>query len=67
MKFNQLFNFDNLVEKLSMGLVVVMMLIGVVGLICVVINVFGFIVIPVVFISVIVMYIIGSILEKYNL
>lgn len=63
MKFNQLFNFDNLGQKLGFGLIVLPLLILVILFIGALVNLFGFIIIPIIMLGIIAMYIIGSILE----
>lgn len=65
MKFNELFNFDNLGKKLSIGLGVALFLFAVVSFMGVFIDAFGFIIIPIVFITVVVLYIIGSIVAQW--
>lgn len=65
MKFNELFNFDNLGKKLSIGLGVALFLVAVVSFIGVFIDAFGFIIIPIVFITAVVLYIIGSIVAQW--
>lgn len=63
MKFNQLFNFDNLGQKLGFGLIVLPLLILVILFIGALVNLFGFIIIPIIMLGIIAMYIVGSILE----